>query len=195
MEFYWPEWEFWVSWPSLVALAIAIGAAWAGYVTKPWKRAVVIAILAIATLYGIALDNKISTEPERVYAYFVVPPTGSQYLKDGKVQLLTKANGVLNNIKACALRTADYKKNRPFECWYLDAPEGVRPPRTQRLVLLQAGDWTIDVDGPGNKQTVRQRLVMRIKDGHVEITASRVVRKSNNETLCETPKRGRIPLC
>lgn len=195
MGYYVPELEFWVSWPSLVTLAIAVVAAVTGFMANPWKRAIAIAILALITLYGIALTNKISTEPERAYAYFVVPPASSQRLQDGKVQMFTKASGVLNDVKACALRTADYEKNYPFDCWYLDAPEGVRPPRAEEPVWLGAGDWTIDVDGPGHKQTIRQQLKICINDGRAEAVASKVVRKSNNETLCETPERDGIPLC
>lgn len=195
MEYFWPELQFWLSWPSLVLLAVAVVAAVTGFVKNPWKRAIAIIIFAFFTLYGIAITNKISTEPERVYAYFVVPPTGSQHFEGGKVQLWTRANGVLNNIKACALRTADYKKNYPYECWALDAPEGIRPPRTEKLVLLGAGDWTIDVDGPGHKQTIRQQLIIRINAGRAEAVSSSVVRKSNSEMLCETPKRNGVPLC
>ena len=192
---YWPEWEFWVSWPTIVTLGVAMGAVMIGFVTNRWGRAFGITILAFFTLYAIALNNKISTEPERTYAYLVVPPADNQTIKGGEVQLWTRANGVLNDIKACALRAADYERNHPFTCWYFDAPQGIRPPRTKKLVQLGVGDWIIDVDGPGHKQTVMQWLSIRIDVGRAKAIASKVMRKSNGEILCETPERDGVPLC
>ena len=141
------------------------------------------------------MTNKIQTKAERYYAYFIVPPVGYQYVVDGKIQLWSDASGILRNIKACALRAVDYKKNYPFECWYFDAPAGRRAPRTKKLVTLGMDNWMIDIDGEGVQQTVLQWLDLGMNNGTVIAIRSKVIRKSDGKLLCETPPHQNIKPC
>ena len=66
--------------PGDLMFSYSFGAVVIGFVPNRWVRTFFVAILAFVTLYAISLTNKISTEPERTYAYFVVPPPDSQTL-------------------------------------------------------------------------------------------------------------------
>jgi len=191
MEVTWPELEFWIYWPSLVALAIAVAATVIGFISNPWWRGVAIAILAFITLYGIALTNKISTKPERDYAYFYVPNNQTP-TPNGKVRLHRRATGPLSSVAVAFARPPrglldEYEYAHPSA----RIPEG-----TGYAFEIEPGDWHIDVDPLSRKGQVKQRLHIEIKDGIVITIFAQVKRKfGGKDVLCETPKRESIPLC
>lgn len=188
---YWPEAEYWTLWQSWVALAVAMGAILVSFLTSRIARGISITVLAIITLYAIALTEKNRTKPDRDYAYFYVPD-GQLALPDGKILLHRRATGPLNHVDTAFVE--DYKNhlNAYAHAFPLRFPEGTG----LMFYPIEAGDWWIDIDPLPKAGQVRQRLNIAINSGRVVTIFSQVKRKfGRGEILCETPQREQIPLC
>ena len=192
MENLWVEWEHWFQWSVWVTAAIAIGGVMLNFITSRWGRVIGIIALALATMYGIALTEKIKTKPDRDYAYFYVP-AGALAQPDGKVMLHRRATGPLSHIDIAFIQSGKNPFVDKYPYWF----PSVRLPEGSGLGLaIEPADWLVDLDPLMKAGQVKQQLNIVTNNGKVITMFNQVKRKfGRQEILCETPQRGNIPLC
>ena len=72
-----------------------------------------------------------------------------------------------------------------------------RGAQSDTIYAIGPGDWTLDIDAPGDHGKVLQRLLIENENGKPAVTFSRVTRKdSYNLVMCQSPTtRKGIPPC
>jgi hypothetical protein len=142
-----------------------------------------IAVLCIGTI-GLR-DLLVRSKPDYDYAYLV--PAGAVGTEAAFFFDATHNIDVLD----VALRVTDgpYRRRDRFD----RVRQGVQSDFIYRVGL---GDWTLDVDAPGEYGKVLQHLIIEEKDGPI-VTFSRVTRKGyHGLKICQTPRTQLgVPLC
>jgi hypothetical protein len=184
-----PPLEFWFSLPTLLSVGGTLGAIALSFVPHKIWRVCGMCVLAFLVWWPIAITEANKAKPERDYVYFFVHP--DQALdKDGNVLLFWRATGILDQVKFCFVRTADYPAYLNPICKGADFQDDAQP-----LGYLPLDDWTIDIDPKTRLGKVRERLNIVQNNGKVYVAFIQVVRKETGEILCENPARGGIKQC
>lgn len=144
----------------------------------------VISVLCVAII-GLR-DLSARSKPDYDYAYLV--PAGAINTEAAFFFNATHNIDVLD----VALRATDgpYRRRDRFD----HIRQGVQSDFIYRIGL---GDWTLDVDAPGEYGKMLQHLIIEEKDGLPILTFSRVTRKGyHGLKMCQTPRTQLgIPLC
>jgi hypothetical protein len=187
---YWPGLEYWISWPSIIALLGASGGVAIGFFRSRTDRVVGLGLLAVVLWYAIALTSSQREKPERDYAFFAINPQQAQVI-DGKVKLFGISTGTLVGVKICFAHTSDYQNGKYLACLPpIDFNEG-----EFFFTSVEMGDYTIDIDTNTRLGKVRQRLDIVENNGKGVVDISRVQRKETGEVVCEIPSHDHIKRC
>jgi hypothetical protein len=153
-----------------------------------WRmRLTIAAAFAIFCLGLIALREKLtSNEADYDYAYLV--QIGA---KNNEGVFFFNATHNIDVIDV-ALRMTDgpYQRRDRFEHIRQDVQSDID-------YRIGIGDWTLDIDAPGQYGKVLQHLIIEEKDGLPTVTFSRVTLKDGHGLrMCQTPRTQLgIPLC
>jgi hypothetical protein len=144
-------------------------------------------MIGILCLAAIGLREQwIKARPDYDYAYLV--QIGA---KDDEGVFFFNASANID-VLDITLRVTDgpYQRRNRFE----HIREGVQSDIDYRIGI---GDWTLDIDAPGQHGKVLQHLIIEEKDGLPTVTFSRVTLKSGQGLrMCQTPRTQLgIPLC
>ena len=129
------------------------------------------------TIIGVR-ENVARSQTDNDYAYLV--PAGAA--NNEAVFFFDATNNL--NVVDVALRVTDgpYRRRDRFE----HIREGVQ---ADILYHVGIGDWTLDIDAPGEHGKMLQHLIIEEKDGLPTVTFSRVTRKGNHGLrMCQTPR-------
>jgi hypothetical protein len=179
----------------LIATAAQLGAVYWEFTIPPKERhsyrnrlhfaiAGAIGILCLVTI-GLG-DVWARSKPDYDYAYLVAAGT----INNEAAFFFDATHNI--DVLDVALRVTDgpYRRRDRFD----HVRQGVQSDFIYRVGL---GDWTLDLDAPGEYGKVLQRLIIEEKDGLPIVTFSRVMRKGGHGLkVCQTPRTQLgIPLC
>lgn len=193
----WPGFDSWFSWAVLMGVIAATATILFGSWPLSLRRIVAGVIVGLMGWYSAALFEESRTAPERAYAYLFVHPNRTE-LHGDTVELFRRSTGILDKVKICFVLTNERQTATRYPCVpnqengvFHTFGEGEEP-----FVRMPLGDWTFDIDPPSKLGKVLQRLNIVQENGHAVTVFAQARRKEGNrEVLCETPRRGNIPLC